>query len=227
MSTLGGVARSLPVSEWVALSTYPQSRRPPAQEEDEWGLLSSFSKLVLVTTLCEAQEIDMNKGWTPLRGHPSAVDRPCKDKRKQGCSQGTEKVQGAGWLVWARAGVKTKVSQHVERSPWLGRAGVCCLLSSLAALTWRECHNQSPNCGRPSPAGPRGQEVEAGCRENDREGRAAGVCGQGQAQEAGLRAQREEGEGERCRKRCLRYEEWQECGEFKGLWSEDSAFWFF
>lgn len=54
MSTLGGVARSLPVSEWVALSTYPQSRRPPAQEEDEWGLLPSFSKLVLVTTLCES-----------------------------------------------------------------------------------------------------------------------------------------------------------------------------
>lgn len=111
MSTLGGVAGSLPVSEWVALSTYPKGRRPPTQEEDEWRLLCSFSKLVLVT------ETDMNKGWAPPWGHPSTVDRPCKDKRKQGCSQGTEKVQGAGWLVWARAGVKTKVSQRVEWSP--------------------------------------------------------------------------------------------------------------
>ena len=61
----------------------------------------------------------------------------------------------------------------------------------------------------------------------EREGHAAGVCGQGQAQEARLRAQREEGEGERCRKSCLWSEEWQECGEFKGLWSKDSEFWFF
>lgn len=61
----------------------------------------------------------------------------------------------------------------------------------------------------------------AGKMIKEREGRAAGVCGQGQAQEARLRAQREEGEGEKYRKRCL------ECGEFKGLWSKDSEFWFF
>lgn len=140
------------------------------------------------------------QGWAPPGASLSGPTDPDKDKRKHtGAPRALRRCREPDGAVWARVGVKAR-SLSMLNSLLVGKGrGLLPVVISSCSHTGRVPPNQVSAAWQaiPSRAGEdRKLRPRAGKRIKEREGRAAGVCGRGQAQEARLRAQSEEAEGE-------------------------------